>query len=203
MAAMEGFFLWTCLILVLGTIHWRMTGGDVKAVLRHLKSYVAQLESCKDSDSIRRLDESMNQLREKNYVLACRFLRQANFATLLTATAMHDHRSSDTVSHVMLFVFSFAYMSHTCVAEGVVKLSTASIRRLFCFLYVLMLLTVWHAPFRCSTVEKIRIVYQVVCIVCYVDSAVHIPFQFALSLLLGMRIEHRLALGDRRLCVAV
>ena len=37
----------------------------------------------------RRLDEAMNHLREKNYVLASRFLRQVNFVSLVTCPLMN------------------------------------------------------------------------------------------------------------------
>ncbi|CAE7774849.1 unnamed protein product [Symbiodinium microadriaticum] len=131
----------------------------------------------------------MNHLREKNYVLASRFLRQVNFVSLVTCPLMNANDLPTCAAQMVAYVC--AYTMHTCIANGIVRLSTSGLRRLFVFYYFL-----GGATFLLNSDFSVGILlgYKVILCVCYVDSAVHVPANVLLAV---MEIGHHFMLSGR------
>lgn len=174
---------------ILLAIHWRTASDDLRKMCRSVWSFCQQPPSPKPSSQQRRLDEAMNHLREKNYVLASRFLRQVNFVSLVTCPLMNANDLPTCAAQMVAYVC--AYTMHTCIANGIVRLSTSGLRRLFVFYYFLGGVTfLLNSDFSVG----ILLGYKVILCVCYVDSAVHVPANVLLAV---MEIGHHFVLSGR------
>ncbi|CAE6966023.1 unnamed protein product [Symbiodinium sp. CCMP2592] len=167
---------WVQFLILLVAIHWRTASADLREMCRRVWSFLKQPSA--PSSQQRRLDEAMNQLREKNYVLASRFLRQVNFVSLATCPLVNANDLPTCAAQ--MFAYVCAYTMHTCIANGIVTLSTSGLRKLFVFYYFLAGATLLlNSGFSDST----ALGYKVILCVCYIDSAVHVPANVVLAVM--------------------
>ena len=172
---------WMSFLIILGTIHWATSSQDLRELLSMGRQYWQQRSA--PSPQEKRLDNAMRQLRERNFVLACRFLRHGNFASMITCPLVQTHDRQSCA--LFLFAYAFSYTMNTLIAKGTVVLSTSGLRKLILCYYALMFVSIWMPEAGVS--QRAVSVYHFVACVCYVDSSFHIPCN--LLMLLG-RICH-------------
>ena len=171
---METSLLVTFIVLC-STVHFWKSAADISAVVQQVRTNLQSLRSPEDEAS-KRTSEAMDQVRQEGFRLACRFLRQANFANIIATPFIHN----GPTCAIMMFLAVVAYAINSCIAEGAVRTSKVRVRQIFAFYYIVGLWSTWYNPK--PTYDKLRIVWQVAALVCYVDTACHAPWQLALSL---------------------
>ena len=131
--------LWMSFFIILGSIHWGTSSKDLKELLSMGRNYWQQRPA--PSLPEKRLDNSLRQLRERNFVLACRFLRHGNFASMITCPLVQAHDRQSCA--LFLFAYACSYTMNTLIAKGTVVLSTSGLRKLILFYYALRFVSIW------------------------------------------------------------
>ena len=160
-------------LLLSVAVHWKISGADTKDLLLEVWKYMWASSSGKSPESAKRLDDAMDQLRQNNFVFACRILRHGNFISFAGCPILYG--SDPATCAWTMFAFFVTYTVNSCVACKYQQLSIPSLRRLFSFYYFLMFVTIWIPPLQFDALDQALFIWQIVAIVIYVDSAVHIP----------------------------